>query len=139
MPWDPAADQVERAALRRGDRIAKPSSEPPSRGEPRWWHTASGMVKVIGALTLGIPAASAATTASVVAIINALRQPTDPKLREDVEGTRREVGSLRKYLDEKDSARQLELEQRFNHEDAKIRDLDLRYPEPRVDPLRRPK
>jgi hypothetical protein len=107
--------------------------------EPPWWRTAMGMVKVIGALTLAIPATAAATTTTVVSIINALRQPTDPKLREDVEATKKELTALRSFLAEKDTARALELEKRFDGLGSRLTDLDIRYPAPKVDPRRSPR
>jgi hypothetical protein len=136
-PWDDTTENRV-AAVKAGYRTAYvPSSPPPlpAYAEPAWWRSAGGVAKVIGAAAGGLVAA----TASLVAIIGALRQPTDPKLREEVEATRREVAGLRTYLDNKDTARQLELEKRFDALSARLTDLDLRYPAPKPNPLRPPK
>jgi hypothetical protein len=115
-----------------------PESELQGQAHVPWWRTTMGMVKVIGALTLAIPATTAATTTAVVSIINALKQPTDPKLRADVDEIRSEVTSLRGYLRDRDTARERELEVKFNALRAKDTELDLRYPAPKVDPNRPP-
>lgn len=107
----------------------------PAYAESPWWRTASGVCKVIAAAAAGLGVA----TGSLVAIIGALRQPTDPKLREDVESVKTEVASLRQYLTQRDSARALEQQKELDAIRSSIRDLDIRYPALKTDPLRSPK
>jgi hypothetical protein len=94
------------------------------------------MVKVLGAFgTLAGVLAFA-----IVQVVNAVKQPSvaDAQLRELVsEKERRERG---KALDDKAAALATEERQReLNKIRSDLRDLDLRYPELKIDPLRSPR
>lgn len=116
-------------------RLATAAEEASSRrtlasAELPWWKSTGGLLKVMAAA----PVALAAATGSLVLIINALRAPTDPQLRADVDAIKVEVRGLRTYLQQKDQARAEELEKRFDAIGARLVELDLRYPAPKKHP-----
>jgi hypothetical protein len=145
-PWDPRASSPELAQAVRdmGDQLkpaptSTPSVPPAPRPRPaielEWWRTTSGMLKIMAA----VPVMLAASTASVVAIINALRQPADPDLVKDIALARKEVAGLRRYVEQKDIAREEQTQRRLDGMNSRILDLDARYPAPKKNPRRAPK
>jgi hypothetical protein len=139
-----AIPQLRAAVEQQGDRlelppVSAPSVPPPPRPRPafelEWWRTTSGMLKIMAA----VPVMLAASTASVVAIINALRQPADPDLVKDIALARKEVAGLRRYVEQKDIAREEQTQRRLDGMNSRILDLDARYPAPKKNPRRAPK
>jgi len=130
-PWEsPAAlERIQRNANAHGEAVVEAPKSAPARLvylEPAWWRSAGGVAKVVGAVVGGI----VASTASFVAIINAMRAPTDPQIRSDIDSLKVQVTGLRRYVEDSSEANKEEARRDLAKLRSKLTELDMRYPEP---------
>lgn len=137
-PWDDTTE-TRMAAVKAGYRVAPP---PPQGGsiapyyEQTWWKSGKGFAMVLG----GFATLFGALGGIAIPLINAMKQPdaANEKIHklEEAEEQRKLAAPLQKDAEE---AREKEREKQLNELRARIQELDLRYPAPKVDPHRRPK